>query len=122
MSLHQNLNSNKHSNILALSPQRTLLYAELNAYGEINPSQYIVLCHSLEGSATGLYISSSIQEQFAFHNFVKDDEMLFVLSEYERHMADFCQAFSTEFEQLFAVAPDVYFAAAKLYWHYKAAC
>lgn len=108
-------------NTLLLAQQNILLYAEYDATGQINQNNYIVMCRDVRGRVTGLLVSESIQQMYAFEPFVTAEEMLFILSEYERKIAGFCQVFAAEFEQIFALPPDVYFAAARHYWHYRQA-
>lgn len=121
MSLQQLLTAKESHNRLSLTPSHTLLYAEFGADGQINGNNFIVLCRDPSGKVCGLHISESIRDLYAFEAFVTDEEMLFILGEYERQIAGFCQVFSEEFEQIFTLPPDVFFAAARHYWHYKLA-
>lgn len=121
MTLHQLVTKQDTPAKLQLTPQTTLLYAEFDGQGNISMDNFIVLCRDDNGRVCGLHISDSIRELYAFEAHVTDEEMAFILGEYERKIAGFCQVFAAEFEQIFALPPDVYFAAARHYWHYKQA-
>lgn len=125
MSLQQLFNTqttHNNQNILMISPEHTLLYAEIDEQGEVSRNNFILLCRDSFHKVNGLYISPSIRELYAFDAYIQGEEMLFILSEYQQQIANFCQKYAEEFEQIFALPPEVYFAAAKHYWHYKVAC